>query len=237
MKASALIQGRRAIRRVKLPLANAGHLLGSQSSELTEAQREAGVSSREAPDVGIRALTGWEWAEVLRLAGEFAAARGGKSEDADELYQLGKMAHAMLYGCVDPDDPEHGPFFDGGVDQILNSIDLGRDGIAYLYEQIEMWQDITAPQLLRLDGAEVEGAITELAGPEESSLRFFTQLRPGTRWRFMRSMASMLQILLSSRSGSGSESADASENGANSQSDPPTADSEVDLFGSHREKW
>lgn len=218
MKASALIKGRRAIKRVKLPLANAGHLLGSQPPELAAAQQEAGVSTQEAPDVGIRALTGWEWSDVLTLAGDFATSRGGKADDTDELYQLGKMAHALLHGCVDPDDPQHGAFFDGGLDQILHSTDLGRDGIAYLYEQIELWQDLTAPQLLKMEATEVEGAIEELAGPEESSLRFFTELRPGTRWRFMRSMAFLLQSLLNSRSTSGGGSAEESANGESSPS-------------------
>ena len=218
MKASALIQGRRAIRRVKFPLANAGPLLGSQPPELTEAQQEAGVSAQKAPDVGVRALTGWEWGEVLRQAGEFAISKGAKAEDADELYQLGKMAYALLYGCVDPDDPQHGPFFDGGVDQILNSIDLGRDGIAYLYEQIEIWQDVTSPQVLKLQDHELDGAIEELAGPEESSFRFFTQLRAGTRWVCARTMASLLQSFLSSKSTTGGGSPDTSESNESSQS-------------------
>jgi hypothetical protein len=211
MKASALIKGRRAIKRVKMPLANAGPLLGSQPPELTAAQQEAGVLPSDAPDIGIRTLTAWEWGEVLRQASEFATTRGGKAEDTDELYQLGKMAYTLLVACVDPDDDGHGPFFDGGIDQILNSIDLGRDGIAYLYEQVEMWQDATSPQLLNMDSSELESAITELAGEEGSSMRFFTALRPGMQWRCARFMAVLLQSFLSSSFSSGGDSTESSK--------------------------
>lgn len=201
-KASQLIQGRRAIRRVKLPICNAGHLLGGPlPRELAEAQQEAGVSAQDAPDVGLRALTGSEWAEVLRLAAEFEA------DKASERYELGRMANALLIGCVDPDDPQHGPFFDGGLDQILNSVDLGRDGIAYLFEQLEAWQDETHPQRLTLSIEEMNVAVAELAGEEGSAFRFFTGLRAGMQFRCARFMASLLLNFLGSNSGSGSEKA------------------------------
>jgi len=200
MKASQLLRGRRAVRRVKFPVCNAGHLSGRQPPELAQAQQEAGVLAQEAPDVGIRAMTGLEWAEVLRQAADFATSRGGKAEDADERYQLGKMVHALALGCVDPDDPQHGLFFDGGVQQILESVDLGRDGIAYLYEQLELWQDETHPQQLTLTPAEMSDAIVELAGAEDSSQRFFASMRAGARWACTRVLASTLQSFLTSSS-------------------------------------
>jgi hypothetical protein len=162
--------------------------------------------AQEAPDVGLRALTGIEWAEVLRQASDFATSRGGKADDSDERYQLGKMAHALALGCVDPDDPQDGLFFDGGVQQILDSVDLGRDGIAYLYEQLEVWQDETHPQQLTMGPHELDGAIAQLAGDEESSQRFFSNLRRGMQWRCARFMALMLLSFLGSKSGSGTES-------------------------------
>jgi hypothetical protein len=198
-KASQLMKGRRAIRRVPYPTCNAGHLLGGQPPELADTAQEAGVSAQQ-PMVGLRALTGVEWSEVLECASAF------ESDKTSERYELGRMVHALRLGCIDPDDPKQGLFFDGGAQQILASTDLGRDGIAYLYEQLEEWQDEVHPQVLRMDSHELDGAIAKLAGDEDSSRRFFSELRAGMRWSLARSMASLLLIFLSSKSGSGSES-------------------------------
>lgn len=205
---------------MKYPLANAGHLSGSQSPELIDAQQAAGVQSQEPPEVGIRALTGWEWAEVLRQAAEFATERGAKPDDADEVYQLGKMVHALALAVRDPDDESHPPFFDGGVGQILDSVDLGRDGIAYLFEQYETWQDMTHPQQLRMSERELGEAIEKLSGATSEALPFFLGLRRGTQFHLMHFSACLLRSSILSSSTIGGESAAPSENNGSSSRPP-----------------
>jgi len=205
-KASQLLKGKRAVHRVRFPLVNFGCSLLPDVPDLAE-QRKADEAAWQAehpdevavesPEVGLRILTGFETAEVLEQARAFAKARGVEDpRPGDGEYQLGLWVYTLLLSCVDPDtangpgDPE--PFFDS-AEQILNSTDLGRDGICYLAEQQELWQDQCSPQALTLTEEQLWEHIAELKGPD--GLRFFGQLRPGMRLTLVTFLASRLLSL------------------------------------------
>jgi hypothetical protein len=216
MKASQLLKGKRAVHKVRFPICNFRCPILPDLPELAE-QREidraawreshSGEEPREDEvEVGLMALSGLENGEILRNARAFAADRGVEDpREGDPIYGLGIMVHTLAVACVDPDNQDE-LFFDGGVEQILESEHLGRDGIIYLFEQQEQWQDLVSPQAHRIDALAFEQMVSELAGPD--SYGFFCQLRPGLRWSCMHSMAALCLTLLSgsSQPTSGSES-------------------------------
>ena len=159
--------------------------------------------------VGVRVLSGLEIAGVLEDARKFAKARGvDDPKEGNPLYDLGVSVHTLAVAYIDPDatDPESpaARFFDGGVQQILDDPNLGRDGIIYLHEQQETWQDLCSPQASKVDAGTFDAVLTDLAG--EGGFSFFCQLRPGLRWVYMRSMASLLVSLQTAKSAPGSYS-------------------------------
>jgi hypothetical protein len=211
MKASQLLKGKRAVHKVRFPICNFRCPILPDLPELAE-QREADRKAWQAEhggeeplredeiEVGLRVLTGLELGEILREARADAIKAGVEDpKEGNTIYDLAVQVHTLAAACVDPDAPEE-PFFDGGVQQIRESEHLGRDGIMYLAEQQETWQDLCSPQALRLDGAELHSMIEELAGPE--SFSFFCQLRPGMRWTLLHSMASLLLISQTDKSNS-----------------------------------
>jgi hypothetical protein len=184
MKASQIVQGTRAVRRVPLPRMNNGRqLFGPEGHE----ESAAVLSSIE---VGVRALTGIEQLAILERAAAEAQKRKAEPKQGDPVYDLLVAAHTLAVACVDPDDPHLQPFFDGGAEQILASEELGTDGIAALCEQQALWQDACAPQALTLTDDELKLAIVELAGPGGAD--FFLRLRPGLRLMLARFMAGLL---------------------------------------------
>jgi hypothetical protein len=195
MKASRWLKGRRAINTVPLPLAKQADRSGSiggVGSPPTDA---------EAPVVGLRALGPIEHEEIMQRAYSDARAAGlEKPTEDDEAYRYYKALHLVHVTCVDPDAPEE-PFFDGGLQQLRDSAELGRDGIAWLAEQWEQWQDEVGPYQTSLSQAELEQAVRTLAG--EGGDVFFCGLRPGMRWSLARFMAILLLPLLESKSSSG----------------------------------
>ena len=128
MKASHWLKGRRAIKTVPLPLAKQADRSGSiggVGSPPTDA---------EAPVVGLRALGPIEHEGIMQRAHADARAAGlEKPTEEDEAYRYYKALHLVVVACVDPDSPEE-PFFDGGLQQLRDSAELGRDGIAWLAE-------------------------------------------------------------------------------------------------------
>jgi hypothetical protein len=194
MRASNLLRGSLAIRRVKLPLACAPAAPG-----------EAGLEHDSVPEVGLRALSGHETALVLQRAREFAVSRGvADPKPDDELYEFGKAVHTCLVGVVDPDAPPERaePFFDGGLQQLLSLPGLGRDEILMLAELQEQWQSEVSPGVKDIAPEAFEQALEQLAGPAGGT--FFFSLRPGTRLSFTRTMAGLLLLSLRGRSPSGS---------------------------------
>jgi hypothetical protein len=214
-------QGTRAIKRVAFPLVNVpSAMLPDDVPELAEqrARDQAAASPGQAlpevpvPEVGLRVLTGTELKIIAAKAREFSGQTPDKVNEEDPLYALGKSAYTLALACVDPNsDPVNPtPFFgepgdvDGAAREILDSVNLGRDGITYLAEAHELWQDLCNPQALRITGQRMSEVIGQIAA--DPDFRSFLALRPGMRWLLLRTMAALLVNLQSSSSVSGESS-------------------------------
>lgn len=216
----AIMAGTRAIHRVELPLVNAPSRLQADQPELAS-QRAANMAAvqpgrapSEAPstlEVGVRVLTGEETAEVYQKAFEAAKKRGCTAPDEkDPVYALMLSVWTLAYACVDldsdPKDPdlafgEGKRDYEAAAERLLTSPRVGRDGIAFLAEAHELWQDLCHPQALKVSDTELGAVIAELVVDDP---RPFLERRPGTRWSLMRFMALRLQALLEDRSTPGS---------------------------------
>jgi hypothetical protein len=225
MKASQLLKGKRAVHKVRFPICNFRAPILPDLPELAEQrakdrgewlqQHEGEQPPGDDAEVGLRVLTAAELREILTNA--LADAKQAGVEDpksGDPIYDQAVMVHTLSVACVDPDNPDE-PFFDGGVPQILESPHLGRDGISYLYEQQESWQDICSPRIIRVDDAEFQAIVEEIAGPD--GFGFFYQLRPAMQWTCTHFMACLLLSLQTPSSASTSDS-DAS---SKTSSEPP----------------
>jgi len=222
VKLSELEKGSRAVRRVRFPLANMRAPFLPDLPELAaqrkvdrerfDAQRSEAAEGEAAPSVapdsevwvGLRVLTGAENSEVLQNAQTYAKARGVDPWNEDHaICTLAKMVFTLLLACVDPDDKSDDPppFFDD-ADQILNSHHLGRDGIVWLYEAQELWQEQTSPLCpLEIEPEAYFALMLQIA--KEDNPDPFVRMRAGLRWTFARSMAVQLLHLLTLKSGSG----------------------------------
>jgi hypothetical protein len=183
MKFRDIVQGKRATKVIPLPIGEGEN------------------------QVALRFLDGDEQAEILEKGAEFAKERGVKDPKAgDQLYDFGCQIYTVLYGCVDPDNLEakgQDARFFSSEKEILGASNLGRDGIAFLAEAQEAWQEHCSP---RVDNANADfwRQIEELA--TSSDPLGFVALRPISQWRLARTMASLLWKQLLSRSSSGSPS-------------------------------
>lgn len=194
MKFRDVIKGKRAIKRVALPLANTPSYLTLPA----EGVEPAG----EQVIVGVRVLDGEEQALVNELSAEWALNRGARElTDRDPQYNLGVSVFTCVIACVDPDsDPSNPePFFGSRGDyksaaaELLCSPDIGRDGIIYLAEAQATWQDLCSPQAKKISPSKLHEATGDLASNDpEVALRAFLALAPGTRFILSRSMAVQL---------------------------------------------
>lgn len=181
MKASQLLKGKRAVKRIPLPL-----------SRDPDAPEQAQII------VGLKAF---EPGEHLRQAREYAIARGVKDpKDGDDLYEYGKILYTILLGCVDPDD-DNSPFFDGGLEQLIAFPGFEKDERILLAEMHEQWRQEVCPMVSEFEDGQFEQALELLAGPGGST--FFLSLRPGMRVSLMRTTASLLLSSLRGKSVSG----------------------------------
>jgi hypothetical protein len=193
MKLSDIVAGTRAIKRVPLALVNVSSPLVPEPHEL-EAQRASAVSEREII-VGLRVLSGGETVEILKRSRAYCVANGvPEPSESEPLYNLSVSVHKLAFACVDPDtDPKSPALFFGStveeaVDTILNSPHVGRDGIAYLDEQQELWQDQCNPQALKMSPDKLLDMVGEVARDAE----LLRRLRPGLRVIFAHFMANLL---------------------------------------------
>jgi hypothetical protein len=220
--------GTRAIKRVVLPRVNVpGPALPDQPelAQQRDSDRAAldpnappdsppGASVISEPEVGLRVLTGGESAMVIQKAGEYARANGGTGALDDPLYGLGIQAYTLALACVDPDtDPKNpDPFFgevgdltlESAAQEILSTPHLGRDGIVFLYEAQELWQDMCSPQAHKIGAQEFMRVIGETVATGDP--RGFLALRPGTRFSCFHSMAQLYLSSQMDKSGTGSSS-------------------------------
>jgi len=227
---SDVAAGVRAIHRVTLPLVNVPCQLLPDLPELA-AQREkdaAAAASRGEPvvpatvEVGLRVLTGSEVLLIESLARKMAESQGCKAfEETDSIYNMAKSLYTIAVACVDPDSDPRAPipFFgtkgdtpkasaESGVQAILDSEHIGRDGIVFLAEQHEHWQDLCNPSALKMSPERMWALVGEVAASNDASP--FLLLRPGMRWSFARFMAVLLVSFSMDKSPFGSDSPESS---------------------------
>lgn len=241
MKFKDIAKGVRAIKRVPLPLVNVPSELAPDQPELA-ARRQADHDQWEAdkaaqpeqappsapdstPEVGLQVLTGDEAAEVYDKAWRWAKKHGAEHADEnDPIYNLAVSVYTCARGCVDPDsDPEHPElFFGASVDEAARVLfateHIGRDGIVYLAEAHETWQDMCNPQALKMTPDQMFAEVGAIA-TREDGLNRFLGMRPGLRWSFMRFTASALWSALQDKSPSSSASGESTSKSSGATSD------------------
>jgi hypothetical protein len=202
--------GVRAIKRIPLPLVNVPCSLLPDIPELTEQRNKdaEAAASQGAPvvpatiEVGLRVLTGEENLLIERLSNKMAETNGCRAfEETDAIFNMAKSLYTIAVACVDPDsdpkDPD--PFFgprgktadetaENCAQRILVSPHIGRDGIIFLAEQHEHWQDICNPAALKMSAERMWALVGEVAASADALLK----LRPGMRSTFARFMAVLL---------------------------------------------
>lgn len=149
--------------------------------------------------VGIRVLSPDETAETLVFARDFAIARKNPDpKPGDPLYELGIRVGTLLLACFDPDaeDPlSVSARFFASEKEILGAHEIGRDGIHFLYEHQEAWQDACSPQPSKMGEGEFWKSVMELVNSDDPLA--CERWRPATRASFMRTMAQTLLLLIS----------------------------------------
>lgn len=213
MKLSDIAAGTRAIRRVPLSLVNVSSPLVPEPQELA-AQRAIDVSEglpREI-EVGLRVLTGAETADVFSRARAYCLRNGlTEPKESEPLYNLAVSVYKLALSCVDPDSDPKVPtlfFADDGrnveqaAETIFTSPHVGRDGIAYLDEQQELWQDQCNPQALKVSSDQLFVMVEEVARDAD----FLRSLRPGLRVILAHFMANLLTNSPADKSHSGERS-------------------------------
>ena len=192
MKFSALSKGTRAVRRVVVPTI----------------KNEDGTPV----EIGIRPLTGAEYADVIGSAKAYAKEHGSSDDAAegDTLYDVAVMAFSLVSCALDVDSPESNPkpFFDVGVGPLLEHLDI--ETIAYLYEQHELWQSECSPYTHKMSHDELVALVREVTGPEGE--RNFMQISPAMRWIFARSLAVQYSNSLAPKPSGGETSGSSTQN-------------------------
>jgi hypothetical protein len=199
MKLHQVAKGTRAVKPVLLRFANAPVVDGPDWE-----------NDENTVIVGVRVLTGTEISEALQKAQESVAQAGVPQWLATHpLCRLHEMAQTVAVGCVD--NEAHGePFFIGGFDQVMSSPEIAGANIAYLFEQIEAWNEEVNGRSRKFTGPQIIAAmVAEAERPENAQETFFSRLSPASRERFLHSTAVMFTDVLTSRSLIGSPDATA----------------------------
>jgi hypothetical protein len=176
MKASQLLRGYLQTKRVALPLAGSHDTIEDGPDHGAQRGHPARV------EVGLVPLSPGDEATIYERAAAYAAEHGLPSpREGDELYEYGKALHRCLLGVVDPDVTDRRePFFDGGLAQLEEMVELGKDGVLTLAEMHQAYSDDISGMVAELSTEEGYARATkELAGPNGAS--FFLSLRPGLR--------------------------------------------------------
>lgn len=151
-------------------------------------------------------LDGDQDGEAMRGARNFARSKGVDApKDGEPEYDLGYMAHTLLYGCVDHDSPREvpAPFF-SSVEQILRHLD--RERIVWLYGLHQAFAKELSPATKPADFDEVLSVVAEVAGmgDEEDSLDFLEKYGPAKLYRCVLFLARLHVTSLTLKSLSGS---------------------------------
>jgi hypothetical protein len=190
MKLREIRKGTRAVRPVLMRLANAPAV-----------DTPDWESDENTIKVGIRVLTGAEISEALQKAQESVAKAGVPQWlGTHPLCRLHEMAHTVAIGCVD-DEKRGEPFFVGGFDEVMASPEIGSANIAFLFEQVELWNEEVNGRSAKLTSEQLISAVVQEAErPEHAPERFFSRLSPASRVSCFHSLAELLSNLLMSRS-------------------------------------
>lgn len=89
--------------------------------------------------VDLLVLDPGEEAATEKFARQFSVDRNGTGVAGDPNYELGHMIKTLLLAVIDHDADKPEPFF-ASVDEVLSARELGRDGLAFLYEQQKAFQ-------------------------------------------------------------------------------------------------
>jgi hypothetical protein len=199
MKLKDILQGSRAIHRVRLALLNVPPDHGLERVQAAAPTGQAAFAVPDHVELGLRVLLGLETERVLECAQAYAEKHGSKRpQPGDPLYDYGMRLYTVAISAVDPDsdpkDPD--PFFgvrgdlESAVQEIQTSPFIGRDGVLYLSEQQEHWQDALNPSPLKVSPERLYELVVEVATSKDA--RPFWELRPGMQWVLARFMAGQL---------------------------------------------
>jgi hypothetical protein len=219
VKLKDILQTPRAIHRVRLALLNVPPDPGPERVQAATPNGEAVFCVQSHVDVGLRVLLGRETERVLECAQAYAERHKARRADpGDPLYDYGLRLYTVALSAVDPDsdpkDPD--PFFgtkgdlESAVEEILSSPFIGRDGVLYLSEQQEYWQDALNPSPLKVSPERLYELVVEVATSKDA--RPFWELRPGMQWVLARFMAGQLLSSPDQRFFSGASSPESSSN-------------------------
>jgi hypothetical protein len=215
VKFNQVVKGKRAVRVVDLPL------VADPAEEPTSVK------------VALRVLSDSENKETVEYALKYAKDGGASDPKAGHpLYEMGIRIKTLHLACLDPDHPNpdspDARFF-SSEDEIRQDWRLGRDGIWYLYDLQDAWQDACSPQPSKMGMGEFYREVELLANSDDPF--YFERFRPAMRASFARTMASQLWILLTHKSESGqssatdsSESPKPAESASEPTSQPPTSE-------------
>lgn len=167
-----------------------------------------GTWTGDVVPVDIRPLTPFELAECYARAAAYAKERNVEPRDGEPVYDIALRANFIVAATLDVDDKTNAKPFFASVDELLTADDLTDAHVGYLFELCEHWQLECSPQVKTLD-ADTFRKVT-LSAVEGDALPFLS-LVPGTRWLYMRSLASLYTSSLQARSVSGPTSQEPSE--------------------------
>lgn len=197
----SIVKGTRQIRVVEFPLKNM----------VTEDGSPVSVA------VGLRVLSGDDYADVLKYATKYAVAHDAKAENGCELYDYAKAVATVALACVDPESRPEAPVpFFGQSDaptleerasDVLSSTVIGRDTILYLAECQDVWQDECSPQpgIGEKTPEEYYAMIAEVAAQGPLA---FLRLSAGSRLKFLHFTANLLALSPTLNTTSGSTATD-----------------------------
>lgn len=143
-------------------------------------------------------------AQIIDAATKRAVAVGAESKPGGTVFDFEYSVQLVAMSALDPESPEDKPalFFDGGAEQIRDSLD--RERVLVLAEQQRVHQERTSPHMRTMNVDEMLSRVVTLAAEEEGTADPFWTLPRTTQESFVRSMARLLVSLLTDKSASGS---------------------------------
>lgn len=121
--------------------------------------------------------------EVNAFARAYSLAKKGTGLPEDPNYELGVMAKTVSLALLDADVQDKSEPMFASPEEVLSANELGRDGIAYIYQQQKAWQHEIAPGLEGKSPAEFIAIAAEVSGTQDPSP--FCALKPNSQLSFV----------------------------------------------------